>query len=69
MAEQVESAHGKLSPVDQAWDGTRFMILFVSTLTVALIVIYVIACLKSGDYSYNPFAHDLIRHTFETSAM
>ena len=69
MAEPAESAHGKLSPVDQAWDGTRFMILFWATLLTALVVIYVIASVKSGDYSYNPLAHDLVFHTLETSQM
>ncbi|MEQ8456891.1 MAG: hypothetical protein RLO52_10530 [Sandaracinaceae bacterium] len=66
---QIESAHGKLTKVDQEWTGSRFIGLLVGTLTVALIVIFVIASVKSGDYSWYPFGHDLIKHTFETSSI
>ena len=66
---EAESAHGKLTPVDQHWTGGRFIGLLAGTLTVALIIIYVIASVKSGDYVWQPFAHDLWKHTFETSAM
>lgn len=66
---QPESAHGKLTPVDQKYTGTRFMALLAGTLLVALVIIFLIASVKSGDYSWHPFAHDLDRHTFETSAM
>lgn len=69
MAKAKESAHGKLSPVDKQWDSTRFMILFCATLAVAFTVIYVISSVKSGDYSWNPLAHDMVQHTIETSAM
>jgi hypothetical protein len=69
MAEHTESAHGKLSPEDQRWDVNRFLVLLFVTLIIALILIYIIAGLKSGDFSYQPFAHDLIYHTFETSQM
>lgn len=68
MAEK-ESAHGKLSKVDQEWDATRFMGLLVGTLTVAMIVIYSIASYKFMDFSYEPFAHDPIQHVFESSVM
>ena len=66
---EPESAHGKLTPVDQKWTGSRFIALLFATLGVALVVIFVIASVKSGDYSWHPFAHDLERHTLETSAM
>lgn len=66
---EIESAHGKLSPVDQAWTGSRFIGLLLVTLTIALIVIYTIASVKSGDFSWHPFAHDLERHTLESSAL
>lgn len=69
MSEPAESAHGKLSPVDQQWTGNRFMALFVATLGAALVVIYVIASVRSGDFSWEPFAHDVVRHTLETSSM
>ena len=64
MAEEQESAHGKLSTVDQAWTANRFLALFTGTLVVALIVIYVISSIKSGDFSWTPFASDLFRHPF-----
>lgn len=66
---ETESAHGKLSTVDQEWTGERFMLLFVATLGAALGVIYVIASLKTGDFTWHPFAHDLVRHTLESSAL
>jgi hypothetical protein len=69
MTESAESAHGKLSPVDQKWTGNRFMALFVVSLGTALVIIYVISALKSGDYSWHPFAHDIVKHTLETSAI
>lgn len=69
MAAVEESAHGKLSKVDRQWTGNRFMVLFTVTLLAALTLIYVMASVKSGDYSWNPLAHDIVKHTIETSAM
>lgn len=68
MAEQ-ESAHGKLSPVDQAYNANRFLVLLVGTLVVALAVIFTIASIRpSGvNFGWSPFAHDLVKHTVETS--
>lgn len=66
---EPESAHGKLSTVDREWTGGRFMGLFVATLLTALGVIYVIASLKTGDFMWHPFAHDLVRHTLESSSL
>lgn len=68
MAE-AESAHGKLSKVDQDFDSTRFMILFWGTIAVVLVTLYCMSSIKTGDWSYYPFAHDLLRHTLETSQM
>jgi hypothetical protein len=68
MAE-IESAHGKLSPVDQQWTAQRYIALLGATLVVALIVIYVIASLKSGDYRWFPFANDWAKHFFESSVI
>ncbi|MGE0784453.1 MAG: hypothetical protein AB7S26_02110 [Sandaracinaceae bacterium] len=65
MAE--ESAHGKLSPTDRFWDQKKFMVLFVVTLGAALALIYFIAGYKSGDFTWNPLSHDIVRHTIETS--
>lgn len=68
MAE-IESAHGKLSKVDQEWDANRFMMLLVATMVVALIVIYSIASYKFGDFSYNPLAHDPVEHSIPSSVL
>jgi len=68
MAE-AESAHGKLSKVDREWNSTRFMILFWATIAVTLVILYSISSVKTGDWSYYPFAHDIVRHTVETSQM
>lgn len=66
---EPESAHGKLSPIDQQWTAIRFVVLLAVTLTIALIIIFVISSIKSGDFSYMPFAHDIVRHTVESSAL
>lgn len=66
---EVESAHGKLSPVDQKWTAGRFLMLFFGTLAVALTIIYTIASIKSGDFSYHPLAHDLVKNTIESSSL
>jgi len=66
---EPESAHGKLSRIDREWTGNRFMLLFVVTLGTALCIIYTIASLKTGDFTWHPFAHDLVRHTFENSSL
>jgi hypothetical protein len=66
MAE-FESAHGKLSPVDQKFTAQRYIALLAVTLVVALIIIYFIAGVKRGDFSYHPFAHDWGKHALEHS--
>ena len=65
---EAESAHGKLSKVDREWNSTRFLLLLAGTVLVALVIIYSISSLKTGDWTYSPFAHDLVQHTIETSA-
>jgi hypothetical protein len=65
---EVESAHGKLAPVDVKWTGPRFVALLLGSLTVALIVIYVIASI-GNDWGWHPFAHDLVEHTFRSSSL
>ncbi len=70
MAEQEqESARGKLSRVDQEWNAKRFLALLAGTLLVALAIIFTIASIRpSGvDFGWSPFAHDHVKHTFETS--
>jgi len=68
MAE-AESAHGKLSKVDRDFDSTRFMILFWGTIAVVLVILYSISSIKTGEWAWQPFAHDIVRHTIETSQM
>ncbi len=43
---------------DAVWNGPRLVALLLGTLAVALTVIFVISSLKSGDYTWHPFAHD-----------
>ncbi len=69
MAEMVESEHGKLNAVDQKYTAPRYLAMLVGTLFIALSAIYAMASLKSGDWSWQPFAHDLIKHTFESSSI
>ena len=46
-----------------------FLLLLVVTLVIALSIIYTIASIKTGDFSWHPFAHDMVRHTLESSAL
>ena len=48
----------RLEKDDAFWDGPRLIGLLFGTLAIALTVIFVISSLKSGDYSWHPFAHD-----------
>ncbi|MBX7193301.1 MAG: hypothetical protein K1X94_14700 [Sandaracinaceae bacterium] len=48
----------RLKKDDETWDGPRLITLLLGTLAVALTVIFVISSLKSGDYTWHPFAHD-----------
>ena len=65
MEEERESAHGRLTPVDVEWTGERFVLVLALTMTVALAIIYTIASLKHGDFTWNPLAHDIVRHSLE----
>ena len=47
----------RLKVEDATWTGPRLIALLFGTLAVALTVIFVISSLKSGDYSWHPFAH------------
>ena len=53
-----ETVHVPLSEEDKFWNGPRFVALLCGTVAVALAVIYFIACVKSGNYVWNPLAHD-----------
>jgi hypothetical protein len=64
---ETESAHGTLAPVDRTWNAQRFLTLFVVTLGIAFVILFVIASLPD-DFGWDPFAHDL-RHSLESSSM
>ena len=44
---------------DSYWTGPRFLVLLVTFMLFALTVIFVCSSLKSGDYSWYPFANSL----------
>lgn len=69
MAE-MESAHGKLSPVDQKWTAPRFLALLAGTLVVALAFLYFIASFHGDrpNFGWDPLAHDIVKHTVESSS-
>lgn len=51
----------RLKADDATWDGPRLIGLLFVTLAIALAVIYFIASVRSGDYTWQPFAHDHAR--------
>jgi hypothetical protein len=69
MMSETESAHGKLSEVDQTWTGPRFMALLVGTLIVALAILFTAASIKTGDFTWHWRAHDIVKHTVESSVL
>jgi hypothetical protein len=51
----------RLKDADQFWTAPRFVGLMFVTLGAALVLIFVIASLRSGDYTWNPLANDPVR--------
>lgn len=51
----------RLAHEDQVWNGPRFHVLLAVTLAIAIAVIYVIASVRTGDYTWNPWGHDPVR--------
>ncbi|MDW8246336.1 MAG: hypothetical protein RMJ84_07150 [Sandaracinaceae bacterium] len=49
----------RLEKEDEYWNGPRFIALLFITLGIALLIIYVIASIKSGDFSWPFLAHDV----------
>lgn len=43
---------------DAYWDGPRLHMLLAVTLAASIAVIYFIASVRSGDFSWDPTAHD-----------
>ena len=48
----------RLKSEDAYWTASRFVMLLFGTLTVAIAVIYAISSLYSGDWTWQPLAHD-----------
>ncbi len=48
----------RLERQDAFWNGARLQALLGVTLAIALAFIYFIASVKSGDFSWDPTAHD-----------
>lgn len=48
----------RLAKYDETWNGPRLHALLGITLVIAIAVIYFIASVRHGDFSYDPTAHD-----------
>lgn len=48
----------RLAKFDETWNGPRLHMLLGVTLAVAIAVIYFIASVRHGDFSWDPTAHD-----------
>ena len=48
----------RLARQDVTWNGPRYTGLLFVTLGIALAVIYTIASIRTGDFSWNPLAND-----------
>ncbi len=46
---------------DAFWKGPRLHVLLIVSLAIAIALIYFIASVRSGDYTWSPFAHDPAR--------
>lgn len=53
---QIEA---RLERQDAFWNGARLQALLAVTLAISLAFIYFIASVKSGDFSWDPTAHDV----------
>jgi hypothetical protein len=51
----------RLKREDEVWTTSRFVGLLFVTLAIALTVIFTIASLRSGDFTWSPLAHDPVR--------
>lgn len=52
---QIEA---RLAREDALWNGPRLHVLLAVTLAISIAVIYFIASVRSGDYAWDPLAHD-----------
>ncbi|AKF08193.1 hypothetical protein [Sandaracinus amylolyticus] len=48
----------RLAKYDQEWTGPKLHVLLIVTLAIAIAVIYTIASWRSGDFTWDPTAHD-----------
>lgn len=51
----------RLKREDEVWTTSRFVGLLFLTLAIALAVIYSIASVRSGDWTWRPLANDPVR--------
>lgn len=51
----------RLAREDEFWNGPRLHALLAVSLAIAIAILYVIASVRSGDYSWSPLAHDPVR--------
>ena len=49
----------RLAKYDESWNGSRLIMLLGVSLVIALAVIYAIASVRSGDFTWDPTANDL----------
>lgn len=53
-----QELEAKLANDDKVWNGPRLTVLLGASIIVILGVLYFIACVRSGDFVWQPFAHD-----------
>ena len=54
----TEELEAKLAADDKVWKGPRLHALLGVSVVVILAVLYFIACVRSGDYTWNFLAHE-----------
>jgi hypothetical protein len=51
----------RLEKQDAFWNGPRLTYLMFASIAVAIVVLWVISSIRSGDFSWMPLAHDPVR--------
>lgn len=54
----TDKNNAALAKVDAEYDGKKFITLLFVSLVIALIVIYVLASIGTGDFSWKPFGNE-----------
>jgi hypothetical protein len=55
---ETKDHEARLARYDEVWDGKKLIALLGVSLAISLAVIYTIASIRSGDFSWDPTAHD-----------